>query len=782
MAETAEQELRDVLVPITGMTCAACASRVERKLSRLHGVQAAVVNYATEEARVRYSGALEGDRLVATVEAAGYGVETRQAETLRESREQALSTLEQARRVSGVVEGDVESEGERFVVRVLYVPALADLDRLGRVFGSEATSSTADSRESSGRSRMLGVRMAVSAALTVPVMVLAMGGIGLEWLQLLLTLPVVVWAGSEFFVLAARSARHGASDMNTLVALGVGAAFAFSVAVVVAPGFFADAGEAHVYFEAAAVIVTLILFGRWLEERAKGRTSEAVRALIELQPETATRIVAGESAMVAISDLRLGDRVLIRPGERIPVDAEVVDGRSAVDESMLTGEPLPVEKAPGDRVVAGTVNASGVLEAVVVRVGRDTVLEQIVDLVRRAQSTKARVQALADRIAAVFVPAVLVVAVVTAVVWWFWGPEPRLNHSLLRFVTVLIIACPCALGLATPTAVVAATGRAARQGVLFRAATAVESAGTITTMVLDKTGTLTLGRPEVQAIEALDGWSEDELLTLLASVESRSEHPLAAAVVAFAQANGTRLSEPSEFEYEPGRGVSGLVSGRRVRAGRREWISPESDSRDGTRIYVEVDGRLAGSIRLDDEMRGDAPTTVQELRRLGVDVAVVSGDAEHPVRTVASALGISTYRAAALPADKASFVQAARDSGEVVGMFGDGVNDAPALAAADVGFAVGGGTGIAIEASDVTLLRDDATLVAWAVDHSRRAMRVIRQNLFFAFVYNVICIPIAAGVLYPFGGPVLSPMIASAAMALSSVSVVTNSLRLAKTS
>lgn len=791
-----EAATAEVMLPIEGMTCAACATRIERRLGKMDGVASAVVNYATEEARIVLNApAGEARRLIDSglsdaVSAAGYSVRLDRAETYRDSEEEAEGLRAALLELPGVKGASVTAEASRFLVSADYLNPAVDLGALQGLIGAgEATQAENAEDRSQSRRAWLFRRLVVAAGLTVPVMVLSMGGFsfdGLGWLLLAMTAPVVFWSGAEFFRLAWKALRHGATDMNSLVALGVGAAFGYSAAVVVVPEFFAAVGDTGVYFEAAAVIVTLILFGRWLEERAKGQTGAAVQALIQLQPRTATVIRAGREMQVPVGEVRLGDLVLIRPGEQIPVDGQVRSGKSSVDESMITGEPVPVDKEDGDRVVAGTINTTGALQCVVVRMGQDTLLQQIVRMVKSAQGSKAAIQALADRIAAVFVPAVIVIATVSALIWWFFGPDPRLNHALLRFVTVLIIACPCALGLATPTAIVAATGRGARGGVLYRNASAVETAGTLDLMVMDKTGTLTEGRPEVARLQTAAGETEEHLLEVAATLESQSEHPLAKAILAEATRRGIIWKSPDEFESLTGSGVRAQLAGRELFAGNAGFLAEqgvpvEVDSAStGTQVHVAEAGRWIGLIELRDQIRPDAAEAVSALRSLGLELAVVSGDAEAPVREASAELGIQEWTAGAKPEDKAAYVGRLQTGGRRVGMFGDGINDAPALAQANVGFAVGGGTGIAIEASDVTFLRDDPRMLAWSIRLSRKTMRIIKENLFFAFVYNVTLIPLAAGALYPAFGWLLNPMIASAAMALSSVSVITNSLRLSR--
>jgi Cu+-exporting ATPase len=595
--------------------------------------------------------------------------------------------------------------------------------------------------------------------------------------------------------------------MNTLIALGTGSAYGFSVVATVAPGLFTRAGLVpDVYFEAVAMIIALILLGKVLEARAKGRTSDAIRRLIGLQPKTARVLRAGSEIDVDVSALEVGDLVIVRPGERVPVDGTVVSGRSAVDQSLLTGEPLPVEKSAGDEVVGGTINGSGSFRFEATKVGRDTALAQIVRLVQDAQGAKAPIQRMADRIAGIFVPIVVAIAALSLVVWAVFGPEPRYVFALVSFVTVLIIACPCALGLATPTAVMVGTGAAAERGVLFRGGDALEIARDIRIVVLDKTGTVTAGRPalvgmqlrgsgehDAESLEARRGVrDEQELLMLAASVERVSEHPLGAAIVEAADRRGIATSDVSDFASFGGRGIFGVVAGRRVLIGNRALMQEsgvdidalvegaETEAATGrTPVYVAVDDVAQGLLVVADPIKATSAAAVAELRALGIEVIMLTGDNARTAEAVARDVRVDRVIADVLPADKARVVkQLQQERGVRVAMVGDGINDAPALAQADIGIAIGTGTDVALEASDVTLVGGDLGGVVTAVRMSRRTMRVIRQNLFWAFVYNAVGIPIAAGVLYPFAGVLLSPVFASAAMALSSVSVVGNSLRL----
>ncbi len=800
----AEASLR---LPVEGMECAACAVRIERRLRTVPGVRQASVNFATGEAAVAIDPEAVGlDRLVAAVEEAGYGVRT---ETLRVplTRMPSADELEQLfGRTNGVLTWEVAEADGTPVLQVRYVPVVADPDALQQqlvatgLLAESARRAVPTDREALRREREAHYRDVrrrfwIAALLSLPVVVLAMahGALdfpGSRWIQLLLTTPVVFWAGRPFFTGAWRALRHHAADMNTLVAIGVGSAYVYSTVATLFPGFFEAAGRTpDVYFEAAAVIVTLILLGRMLEARARARTSAAIEKLLDLQPPRARVERNGRLDEVPVEAVHVGDRVVVRPGEKIPVDGIVEEGTAAVDESMITGESVPVDKKPGDPVIGGTVNQSGALVVRVTRVGHDTVLQQIVRLVEEAQARKAPIQRLADRVAGIFVPVVMLVAIATFVLWFDFGPEPRLTHALLTFVSVLIIACPCALGLATPTAILVATGRAAQLGVLIKGGDALEHLQRVDLVVFDKTGTLTEGRPRLVRVVPLNGQKPDALLALAAAVEQRSEHPLARAVVEAAEARGLTLPPVRDFEVQAGLGVAARVDGRRVQIGRPAFLAeqgipvPEEQvtalaAEGHTVVAVAVDGQPAGLLALADTIRPSAEAAIQALHRMDRRVAMITGDSETAARAVARRLGIDEIRANVLPQDKAAAVAAFQEEGHVVAMVGDGINDAPALAQADVGIAMGSGTDIAIEAGDVTLMRPDLRAVVDAFRLSARTLRTIKQNLFFAFIYNVLGIPIAAGVLYPFTGLLLNPMIAAAAMALSSVSVVTNSLRL----
>jgi len=807
-----EEEPKPVVLPIEGMTCAACALRIERKLSRSVGVTGATVNYATEEATVeRDSEVTSLDDLIRTVEKTGYSVRTSHAKVIvnRELDANQIEDLQdQLLGLNGVLGTHYPAEKDADLLIVDYVPGVTNATKLEEILSGFVTGegvgildkdSDALEGEQEGRYLNLRRRFVFAAILSVPLLFLSMahGVLGIPdspLVLLALSTPVVFWSGGMFFSRAWTALRHGAADMNTLVALGVGAAYGYSVVATLFPHLITAAGqEPDVYFEAAAVIVTLILLGRLLEERAKGRTGAAIRGLVKLQPETARVLRGGVEEEVPVSTVHLGDQVLIRPGERIPVDGRILEGNSAVDESMLTGEPMPVEKRVGLEVVAGTVNASGALICEVNRLGSDTMLQQIVRLVQQAQGSKPPIQRLADKIAGIFVPSVLVIALIVFGIWMFVGPEPQLTNALLRFVTVLIIACPCALGLATPTAIVVATGRAAGMGILIRDGAAIETAGRIRHIAIDKTGTLTWGKPELTQVVGASGVGKDELLRYAASAESRSEHPIGRAILEGADRMGISPIAVSDFSTDTGLGIEANCDGHHVVIGNAAFMGtrgisvsaseveiPADENVGTTVVFVGIDGKYAGLLAVSDVLRPTSRAAVEALESAGVEPVMITGDAPSTAERIGKKVGIKRIYAGILPGGKADAVTRLRSSGGLVAMVGDGINDAPALAQSDLGFSMGTGTDIAIEASDITLIRDDLMAVVDAIVLSRRTMRTIKQNLFFAFVYNVICIPLAAGALYPVFAILLNPMIASAAMALSSVSVVTNSLRLRK--
>jgi Cu+-exporting ATPase len=650
-------------------------------------------------------------------------------------------------------------------------------------------------------------RLWVGAALTLPVFLLAMsrfvpGAAAAgssppgRWAQFLLSTPVVAWAGWPFFARGARSFLTGHWNMFTLVALGVGAAWAYSTAAFLVPGLFPEAmrtqGAVEVYFEAASVIVVLVLVGQVLELRARAQTSSAIKALLNLAPATATKVTDQGEIEVPLAEVQAGDRLRVRPGGKIPVDGTIEEGSSSVDESMITGESLPVEKKAGDAVVGGTTNATGSFLFRAGKVGADSLLSRIVQMVADAQRSRAPIQGLVDKVAGIFVPAVAAVAALTFFTWYFLGPEPRLAYAIVSAVAVLIIACPCALGLATPMSIMVGVGRGAQAGVLFKNAESLERLEKVTWLILDKTGTLTEGKPRLTEVRPASSWDETVLLQLAASLERASEHPLATAVVRGAEERQLSLLAVADFRSVTGSGIAGTVDGRPVVVGKLKFLAAEGVSLDAalegqaealqadgrTVLFVGIDKRLAGLLAVADPVKGSSREAVELLHKLGVKLVMATGDNRSTAGAVARQLGLDEFEAEVEPADKIGKVQALRREGAVVAMAGDGINDAPALAAADVGIAMGTGTDVAMESANVTLVSGDLRGIAKAIRLSRATMANIRQNLFFAFAYNLVGVPIAAGVLYPHFGIVLSPMIAGAAMSLSSVSVVTNALRL----
>jgi P-type Cu+ transporter len=758
MQENTAAPTAEIQLPIEGMTCASCVNRIERFLRKTPGVAEANVNLATEVATIRYLPEVAGmDELARAIEAAGYDIRPQ----TRPSEGTAASLADEA---------DAEAGDRAREVRKLGLTAAFAL---------------------------------AVAAVTMIVMYAPGWPLTMEQNSWLLIGPATIvqfWAGRRFYRAALRAGIHGSTNMDTLVVVGTSAAWGFSVLVTFAPDLFRSAGiEPQTYFDSSTAIVGLILMGRWLEARAKGQTVGAIKALIGLQAKSARIVRGGREIDVPLEHVRVGDLVRVRPGERVPVDGKVAEGASAVDESMLTGEPVPAEKGPGAEVIGGTINGHGTFLFRATRVGRETALAQIVDLVRRAQGSKAPIQALADRIGGIFVPIVLAVGAATFAVWFVVGPEPRLTHALVAFITVVVIACPCAMGLATPTAIMVGTGRGAQAGILIRGGEALEMAARLNAVVFDKTGTLTRGRPSLAGVVAAPGFGEDELLDLAASVERGSEHPLAAAILARADEAGLGRGAVRDFSAVAGRGVSGVVetaAGEKdvavgtaaflveigVPAGAVADLATLAGTADGasTATLVAVGGRAAGFLLTRDEIKPEAAEAVRELTAAGLEVWLVSGDQAPAARAVAAAVGIAPERVMAevLPGGKADAIAAIQARGLRVAMVGDGINDAPALARADVGIAIGTGADVALEASDVTLVGGDPRGVAASIKLSRRTVGIIRQNLVWAFGYNIVLVPVAMGVLYPFFGITLNPAISAAAMAFSSVSVVTNSLRL----
>jgi len=772
-------------IPVTGMTCAACQARVQRALTAAPGVRDATVNLLLHNASVAFDPKeTSAAALVDAIRSTGYGAELpgpgRAAydQQLADERVQAAEVMSLRRKaiVSAVIGA---------VAMVISMPLMGASMHGGAAPADPFMAWVARVLDPTFRRATPWLYAVDARLLTIAL--------------LLLTTLVLVWAGRDFFTRAWTAFRHHSADMNTLVAVGTLAAYAYSLVATLAPGLFLARGVApDVYYEAVNIIIALVLVGRVLEARATTETSRSLRALVRLQPRTA-RVVRGEEQRdLPIGDVRAGDVIVVRPGERVPVDGQIVAGASAVDESMVTGESLPVEKQPGDSVIGGTINRTGSFRLIATTVGEDSVLARIVRLVREAQGSKAPIQRLAYRVSGIFVPIVISISIATFVIWFVASPTASFLAATSAAVAVLIIACPCAMGLAVPTAVMVATGRGAQLGILFRGGPALERASRVDTVVLDKTGTLTAGRPVVTDVVLAPGGpaeTADELLARVAGIEAESEHPLATAIIAYARGRAVALAPAQSFEALPGRGAKGIVDGATVLIGSTSLLSDagvavsplaaqaERCAATGATVaYVAIDGRLAGLIAVADVLREGSPEGVSDLRALGLDVVMLTGDNEVAATAVARQAGIDNVRAAVAPEGKAGLVAQLQHRGRAVAMVGDGINDAPALAQADVGIAVGSGTDVAIEASDATLMRPDVRGVATAIRLSRRTMQIIRQNLFWAFVYNVVGIPIAAGVLYPRFGVLLSPVLASAAMALSSVSVVSNSLRLRRVS
>jgi len=758
----------EVRLPIEGMSCASCVNRIERFLRKTPGVAEANVNLATEVATITYLPEIAGlDELARAIEAAGYEV----------------------RPMTAAADGSTLS--------------LAD-------------EADAEAAERAHERRSLGVAAAaalVVAAVTMGLMYAPSLPITMEQLAWVVIGPATLvqfLAGRRFYRAAWRAAIHRSTGMDTLVVVGTTTAWAYSVLVTVAPDWFRAAGiEPATYFDSSTAIVGLVLMGRWLEARAKSQTVGAIKELLGLQAQSARIVRSGAEIDVPLEDVRVGDLVRVRPGERVQVDGKVVEGESAIDESMLTGEPVPVSKGPGAQVIGATMNGRGTFLFRATRVGRDTALAHIVDLVRRAQGSKAPIQRLADRIGGIFVPVVLGLGAITFGLWFFFGPDPKVTHALVAFITVVVISCPCAMGLATPTAIMVGTGKGAEAGILIRGGEALELAAGVQAVVFDKTGTLTRGRPTLGDVVTAEGFSAAEVLDMAASVERGSEHPLATAILARADEAGVGRSPVDGFEAIAGRGVRGRVAGREVLVGTAAFLASEgvdlgplavvavagdvepASGAVGTAAgaiagaasavtYLAVDGRAAGALPTVDEIKPEAAEAVRQLAAAGIEVWLVTGDGARVARSVAAAVGIAPERVMAevLPAGKADAVAAIQARGLRVAMVGDGINDAPALARADVGIAIGTGADVAMEASDVTLVGGDPRAVATAIRLSRQTRRVIRQNLLWAFGYNVVLIPVAMGALFPIWGVTLNPALAAGAMALSSVSVVTNSLRL----
>jgi len=803
--------LQHLDLPIVGMNCASCAVTVEKSIKGMPGVARASVNFSGEKASIDYDPKQTDLALIAKViNSTGYrvGGTTVEFGIRGMSCASCVNRIETAlRETPGVLKASVNLSTEQ--AQVTYLPDLVDTQKLIKAIESTGykahllIGASVEDRERRERKRefnRLRNRFVFASAFSIVILIFSFPEIfaflrpiseHVRWIILFaLTTPVLFYSGANFYTGAYKALKHRSADMNTLIALGTGAAYIYSLVATFLPSLLPQ-GMRNVYFDTTAVIITLILLGKLLEARAKGRTSEAIKKLMGLQAKTARVVRNGEEQDIPIEEVLVDDIIVVRPGEKIPVDGIVINGSSTVDESMITGEPIPVKKETGDEVIGATINKTGTFRFKATKVGKDTALAQIIKMVQQAQGSKAPIQRLADIISGYFVPVVIVVAILTFVIWFDFGPQPSLIYALTTFVTVLIIACPCALGLATPTSIMVGTGKGAENGILIKDGEALETAHKMNVIVLDKTGTITVGKPTLTDIIPVNGMSAEELIQLTASVERGSEHPLGEAIVESAKEMGIQLTEPDDFKAIPGHGVKARVKGSQVIIGNDKLMQEQNIKVNGleqraaeladagkTPMFVAVDGAIAGIIAVADPLKEDSIKAIAALKELGLKVVMITGDNKHTAEAIARQVGVDRVLAEVLPEEKAFQVKKLQQEGHVVGMVGDGINDAPALAQADIGIAIGTGTDVAMEASDITLIKGKLSSVVTAIKLSKATMRNIKQNLLGSFFYNTAGIPVAAGILYTFFGIVLSPIIASAAMAMSSVTVLSNALRL----